>query len=165
MDSPRKGKIMWSFADSFGTSLSELRNNKTSLRWLEMPLLWRHNWRDVISHHQLHDCLLNRVRGIYRWPVNSPHKWQVKRKCFHLMTSSWLTYIASEIPTGKQFVLILPIWSGADVLTRFSIKLILAKILKWLLIDWPRFRRRHFQMRFHEWKVFHFDSNFIEVCS
>ena len=30
------------------------------------------------------------VRGIPRWPVNSPHKWPVTRKkCFHLMTSSW----------------------------------------------------------------------------
>ena len=28
------------------------------------------------------------VRGIHRWPVNSPHKWPVTRKCFHLMTSS-----------------------------------------------------------------------------
>ena len=29
------------------------------------------------------------VRGIHRWPVNSPHKGSVTRKCFHLMTSSW----------------------------------------------------------------------------
>ena len=29
------------------------------------------------------------VRGIHRWPVNSPHERRVKRKCFHLMTSSW----------------------------------------------------------------------------
>ena len=28
------------------------------------------------------------VRWIHRWPVNSPHKWPVTRKCFHLMTSS-----------------------------------------------------------------------------
>ena len=28
------------------------------------------------------------VRGIHRWPVNSPHKWPVTRKMFHLMTSS-----------------------------------------------------------------------------
>ena len=29
------------------------------------------------------------VRGIHRGPVNSPHKWPVTRKIFHLMTSSW----------------------------------------------------------------------------
>ena len=28
------------------------------------------------------------VRGIHRWPVNSPHKGPVTPKCFHLMTSS-----------------------------------------------------------------------------
>ena len=28
------------------------------------------------------------VRGIHRRPVNSPHKWPVTRKMFHLMTSS-----------------------------------------------------------------------------
>ena len=32
---------------------------------------------------------LDFVRGIHRWPVNSPHKGPVTRKCFHLMTSSW----------------------------------------------------------------------------
>ena len=29
------------------------------------------------------------VRGIHRGPVNSPHKWPVTLKWFHLMTSSW----------------------------------------------------------------------------
>ena len=28
------------------------------------------------------------VRGIHRWPVNSPHKWSVTRKMFHWVTSS-----------------------------------------------------------------------------
>ena len=28
------------------------------------------------------------VRGIHRWPVNSPRKEPVTRKCFHLVTSS-----------------------------------------------------------------------------
>ena len=55
--------------------------------------------RDNISNHQPRDCFLNRlfrrrskkhqssaslafVRGIHRWPVNSPHKWPVTRKMF-----------------------------------------------------------------------------------
>ena len=29
------------------------------------------------------------MRGIHRWPVNSPHKGPVTRKMFRLMTSSW----------------------------------------------------------------------------
>ena len=30
------------------------------------------------------------VKGIHRWPVNSPDEEPVTRKCFHLMTSSWI---------------------------------------------------------------------------
>ena len=66
------------------------------------PLEWRHNERDGVSNHQPHDCLLTRllfrrrlkkhqssaslafVRGIHRWPVNSPHKGPVTRKMFSL---------------------------------------------------------------------------------
>ena len=29
------------------------------------------------------------VRGIHRWPVNYPHKWQERGEWFHLITSSW----------------------------------------------------------------------------
>ena len=36
------------------------------------------------------------VRGIHRWPVNSPHKGPVMLKYFHLMTSSCVTSAWSE---------------------------------------------------------------------
>ena len=57
----------------------------------------RHNERDGVSNHQLRDCTvysgadkrkhqssapLAFVRGIHRWPVNSPHKGPVTRKMF-----------------------------------------------------------------------------------
>ena len=61
-------------------------------------LQWRHNEHDGLSNHQPHDCLLCRlfkaprkyqssaslafVRGIHRWPVNSPNKGPVTRKMF-----------------------------------------------------------------------------------
>ena len=32
------------------------------------------------------------LRGIHWWPVNSPHKGPVTRKCFHLVTSSCVHY-------------------------------------------------------------------------
>ena len=68
-------------------------------RCREMPLQWRHDGRDGVSNHQPHNCLLNFysgtdqrkhrssvtlafVRGIHRWPVNSPPKWPVTRKKF-----------------------------------------------------------------------------------
>ena len=64
-----------------------------------MALQWRHNERDGVSNHQPQECLRNRffrrrskkhqssaslafLRGIHRWPVNSPHKVQVTRKTF-----------------------------------------------------------------------------------
>ena len=69
------------------------------VRFMGSSLLWRHNGRDGILNHQLHDCLFNRlfrrrskkhqstaslafVRGSHRGPVNSPHKWPVTRKMF-----------------------------------------------------------------------------------
>ena len=62
-------------------------------------LRWRHNGRDSVSHHQPHDCLLNRLfrhrskktskphvtglcAGNSPGPVNFPHKWPVTRKMF-----------------------------------------------------------------------------------
>ena len=64
-----------------------------------MILQWRHNEFAGVSNHQPHYCLLNGlfrrkskktsklsvtglVRGIHRWPVNSPHKGPVTRKMF-----------------------------------------------------------------------------------
>ena len=68
------------------------------------PLQLGHNERDGVSNHQPHDCLLSRfsgagqrkhqssaslgfVRGIHRWPVNSPHKGLITRKMTLLRTS------------------------------------------------------------------------------
>ena len=62
-------------------------------------LRWRHNGYDSVSNHQPHGCLLNRLfrrrskktsklrvtglcAGNSPGPVNSPHKWPVKRKMF-----------------------------------------------------------------------------------
>ena len=65
-----------------------------------MSLQWRHNERDGVSNKSQASRLLNRllgrrskkknqssaslafVRGIHRWPVNSPHKGPVTRKMF-----------------------------------------------------------------------------------
>ena len=66
----------------------------------EYPLLWRHNGRDGVSNNQPHDIVYSAVhsvadqrkhqssasrasvRGIHRWPVNSPDKWPVTREMF-----------------------------------------------------------------------------------
>ena len=64
-----------------------------------LPLQWRHNGRSSVLNHWRIDCFLTRipgvdqrkrqssaslafVKGIHRWPVNSPHKGPVTRKMF-----------------------------------------------------------------------------------
>ena len=42
------------------------------------------------------------VWGNHRGPVNSPHKWTVTRKCFHLMTSSCLRQTKNEYIMPKM---------------------------------------------------------------
>ena len=76
-------------------------------------LQWRHSECDGVSNHQPHDCLPERLFrrkskktskprvtglcvGNSPGPVNSPHKWPVTRKCFHLTTSSWLCRISTN---------------------------------------------------------------------
>ena len=50
------------------------------------------------------------VRGIYRGPVNSPNKWLLTRKLFHLMTSSRLSqYRTSRMATAIFFSMIIMI--------------------------------------------------------
>ena len=66
---------------------------------LHESLQWRNNGRDGVSNHQLiilysnvysgadqrkhqNSASLAFVRGIHRWPMNSPHKWPVTRKMF-----------------------------------------------------------------------------------
>ena len=75
-----------------GATGVSVHNVTDECRTSHSTLLWRHNGRDGVSNHQPHHCLLNRlfrrikslafVRGIRRWPVNSPHKGPVTRKMF-----------------------------------------------------------------------------------
>ena len=72
-----------------------VRREHMSIIYITMTSWWA-RWRLQLNH-QPHDCLLNRyssadqrkdqsfaslafVRGIHRWPVNSPHKGPVTRK-------------------------------------------------------------------------------------
>ena len=47
---------------------------------------------DQRKHHSFASLAV--VWWIHRGPVNSPHKWPGTRKCFHLMTSSWVKQTA-----------------------------------------------------------------------
>ena len=72
-------------------------------------LQWRDNERDGVSNHRCLDCLINRLlrRRLQKTSkfrvtgfceetllMDFPHKGQVMRKSFHLMTSSWIDCIS-----------------------------------------------------------------------
>ena len=78
-------------------------------------LQWRHNERDDVLNHQTYDGLFTQpfiqgadqrkhqnseslaiVRGIHRWPVNSPHKGPVTRKMFTF--DDVIMHIKSALP-------------------------------------------------------------------
>ena len=65
------------------------------------------------------------VRGIHRGPVNSPHKWPVTRKCFHLMTSSCrillvgtIRYLASDL-ASLQYICWFHQINTASIITKY----------------------------------------------
>ena len=70
-------------------------NKQPIYRWFEAMIYWTvYSGADQRKHQS--SASLAFVRGIHRWPVNSPHKGLVTRKCFHLMTSSWLDGVAKQ---------------------------------------------------------------------
>ena len=95
--------------------IADLLCSNTSIMSGIVPLQWRHNGRDGVSNHQPHDCLLNRlfrrkskktsklrVTGLCvgNSPVNSPHKWPVTRKIFHVDDVIMLTVFLSIFSEG-----------------------------------------------------------------
>ena len=107
--------------------MTELSHWRMTYTWMpKNALRWRRNERDVLSNHQPHDCLLNRlfrprkhqssaslafVRGIHRWPVNSPHKGPVTRKIFLfdgvIMAQSIITHHqvdAQNVPSIAMYI-------------------------------------------------------------
>ena len=83
----------------FIRTTSYLKNSKPKQYFNWISLQWRHNERDGVSNHQPLCCFsavysgadekryqssvsLAFVRGIHRWPVNSPHRGPVTRKTF-----------------------------------------------------------------------------------
>ena len=81
------------------------------------------NIQDGVSNHRRLCCLFKRlfrckpkktsksfvslalVRVIHRWPVKSPPKGAVTRKCFHLMTSSWPPEQSCDFPIADKATL------------------------------------------------------------
>ena len=95
----------------------------------EYALQWRYNGLDGVSNHQPHHCLFNClfgrrskktskfrvtgfVRGIHRWPVNSPHKGPSTRKMFPFDDVIMVCVIFSLTP--GRFICHANIWDSAQ---------------------------------------------------
>ena len=113
------------------------------------PLQWRHNGHDIVSNHQPYDCLLNRLfrcwskktsklrvtglcEGIHRRPVNSPHKWPVTLKMFHLMTSSCITWTNVDLPSA---------WSSGNHLRQCHCHQSLKSVYRLLILKFDSYLR------------------------
>ena len=99
-------------------------NSSKMIAW--ETLQWRHNDHDGVSNHQPHGCLLNRLFRDQRkhqssaslafvWGIHR-NRWiprtnsQLRGKCFHLMTSSCMSYYIPYKSTGLSVTL----WSLPD---------------------------------------------------
>ena len=81
---------------------------------LQYSLEWRHNEHSVVysdadqSKHQS-SASLAFVRGIHRWPVNSPHKGPVARKMFQF--DDVIMRVADLLPSSTVPIAISDVYS------------------------------------------------------
>ena len=61
-----------------------------------LPIVYSIVYSDADQRKHQSSASLAFVRGIHREPVNSRTKGQYRGKCFHLMTSSWISNINGE---------------------------------------------------------------------
>ena len=111
-----------------------------------MALQCRHNERDSVSNHQPPNCLLNRLfKAQVRENIKAPRHWslcgeftgdrwiprtkgQWRGKCFHLMTSSWISihmpynctinvreWIRKLITSFTMYVITYPCWIKVNI--------------------------------------------------
>ena len=151
-------------------------------------LQWRYNGHDSVSNHHPHivylaiylgadqrkyqsSASLTFVRGIHRWPVNSPHKWPVTRKMFPFddVVMSW-----------EEICLLFAVCHAFSVLFKFDCTHIIQRSLhsdatqtymtKWIIWIhnyWSHYhnetrqqKRAHnfWQILFHTWWIKYFTN-------
>ena len=121
----------------FGLFDCDVKSQRAALsEWsvenMSITLHWRNNEHDGVSNHQPHDCLLKRlfrrrsketsklrvtglcVRGIHRWPVNSPHKGPVTTKMFPIddVTMAFLALTCRYADRGSTLI---PAWISSYI--------------------------------------------------
>ena len=102
-----------------------------AFRITSLTIVYSNVYSDTDQSKHQSSASLTLVRGIHRWPVNFPHKGPVTRKCFHLMTSSWLWvsvdsgdtfthFLQGKLPNQRAHdAIITSLWRQNDVATSF----------------------------------------------
>ena len=73
-----------------GTHYCDVINSAVASQITDVSIIYLTVCSSVDQRKHQSSALLAFVRGIHRWPVNSPHKGPVMRECFH-RTSSWVS--------------------------------------------------------------------------
>ena len=68
---------------------SDVRMGKIASQITSLTIVYSTVYSDADQRKHQSSASLAFERRIHRGSVNSPHKWLVIGKCFHLMTSSW----------------------------------------------------------------------------
>ena len=98
------------------------------------------------------------VRGIHRWPVNSPHKGSVKRKMFPFddVILRQLHFLCKIVASQTHFNKQQPTFQAVEVK---------AGLIHWGRDKMDAISQTTFWSAFSWMKMFDSDWNFIEVCS
>ena len=102
-----------------GNSLQWHHNGQDGVKITNLTIVYSTVYSGAYPRKHQSSASLAFVWGIHRRPVNSPHKWPVTWKCFHLMTSSCI---------GVPFVSIL--WKNYHVMMDWTVerdKIVVAK--------------------------------------
>ena len=84
------------------------------------------------------------VRGIHRWPVNSPHKWPITRKMFPFDDVIMCTVAANSLYSHERIVLVLT-YPPLDKMAAYSQTTFL-NAFSWM-------KMFEFELKFH-WSLF-----------
>ena len=81
-----------------GLSISDFIMSATASQITDISVVYSTICSGVDQRKHQGSASLTFESGIHRWPVDSPHKGSVTRKCIYLMTSSclWLWWIISK---------------------------------------------------------------------
>ena len=142
-------KCVWNSLLIYHTTLQRLIMSMMASQITSLTIVYSTVYTGADQGKHQSSVSLAFVWGIHWWPVNSPHKGQWHRKCFHLMTSSWEKYGNLFISTNNRFyrltliyVVSLPIPSPHRIWSNYksNVKFPMLKAFSWPSNFYPMWR-------------------------